>query len=95
MNPVIPLRTDLGALAVPLDASRGKDAARKFEASLIASLLESAEKTFAKVPGDSDLPGTDDYNYLGTQALAQGIADRGGFGIRRMIERHLPHEGKG
>jgi Rod binding domain-containing protein len=75
---------------------RGAKAARDFEANLIGSLLESMEKTFAALPGDSSLPGTDNYNYMGTQALAQGLADRGGFGIAAMITRHLPaHEGKG
>jgi Rod binding domain-containing protein len=73
---------------------RGAKAARDFEANLIGSLLESMEKTFATLPGESTLPGTDDYNYMGTQALAQGLADRGGFGIAAMISRHLPtHEG--
>jgi Rod binding domain-containing protein len=75
---------------------RGAKAARDFEANLIGSLLESMEKTFAALPGESTLPGTDNYNYMGTQALAQGLADRGGFGIAAMISRHLPrHEGKG
>ena len=75
---------------------RGAKAAREFEASLIGSLLSSMEKTFANLPGESTLPGTDDYNYLGTQALAQGLAARGGFGIAALISRHLPeHEGTG
>ncbi len=74
---------------------RGPKAAREFEASLIGSLLESMEKTFAALPGENKVSGADDYNYLGTQALAQGLADRGGFGIAAMISRHLPHEGKG
>jgi Rod binding domain-containing protein len=75
---------------------RGAKAAREFEANLIGSLLESMEKTFATLPGDSTLPGADNYNYMGTQALAQGLAARGGFGIAAMISRHLPpHEGKG
>ena len=73
---------------------RGAKAAREFEASLIGSLLESMEKTFATLPGQDTLPGADDYNYLGTQALAQGLAARGGFGIAAMISRHLSaHEG--
>ncbi len=73
---------------------RGAKAAREFEASLIGSLLESMEKTFATLPGEDTLPGADNYNYLGTQALAEGIAARGGFGIAAMITRHLPaHEG--
>ena len=82
--------------APPTDLSRGARAAREFEANLIASLLQSLEKTFADVPGNTDLPGADDYNYLGTQALASAIADHGGFGIAKMILAHLPkgHEGK-
>jgi Rod binding domain-containing protein len=73
---------------------RGAKAAREFEASLIGSLLESMEKTFATLPGEDTIPGADNYNYLGTQALAEGIAARGGFGIAAMISRHLPaHEG--
>lgn len=75
---------------------RGAQAAREFEASLIGSLLESMEKTFATLPGESTISGADDYNYLGTRALAEGMAAGGGFGIAAMITRHLPeHEGKG
>lgn len=79
--------------AVP---GRGAKAAREFEAYLIGSLLESLEKTFATVPGEDAMPGADDYNYMGTQALAEALAARGGFGIAAMITRHLPaHESKG
>jgi len=81
---------------VPSTLGRGARAARAFEANLIGSLLESLEKTFATVPGEDSVPGSDDYNYLGTRALAEGLAARGGFGIAAMISRHLPeHEGKG
>jgi len=76
-------------LATPAASSRGVKAAREFEATLIASLLESLEKTFATVPGEEQLAGADDYNYLGTHALAETIAARGGFGIARMIVPHL------
>jgi len=76
------------ATALP-QLGRGAKAAREFEASLIASLLESMEKTFASLPGDGTLPGADNYNYLGIQALAGGMAARGGFGIAAMITRHL------
>ena len=77
--------------AVP---GRGAKAAREFEAQLIGSLLESLEKTFASVPGEDAMPGSDDYNYLGTNALAEALAERGGFGIAAMISGHLsPHEG--
>lgn len=75
--------------------SRGAKAAREFEANLIGSLLQSLEETFAAIPGKTDLPGADNYNFMGTQALAGALADRGGFGIAAMILKHLPHEGKG
>jgi Rod binding domain-containing protein len=78
-------------LATPVTPlGRGAKAAREFEANLIGSLLESMEKSFANLPGESTLPGTDNYNYMGTQALAEGLAARGGFGIAAMISRHLP-----
>jgi len=85
------------SLAVPpVAAARSAKAAREFEAHLIGSLLESLEKTFAAVPGDSSIPGVDDYNYLGTEALAEAMAARGGFGMAAMITRYLQaHESKG
>ena len=97
MNPVSSALPELTPLLATAErAPKGTRAAREFEASLIASLLEALEKTFASVPGDSIIAGSDDYNYLGTQALASGIAAHGGFGIAALIERHLPgNEGKG
>ena len=90
MNSIAPLATlPPDFTASPLSI-RGARAAREFEASLVGSLLESLEKTFASVPGQDSLPGADDYNYLGTRALAQAISDGGGFGIARLISQHLP-----
>jgi Rod binding domain-containing protein len=75
---------------------RGAKAAQEFEAQLIGSLLESMEKTFAALPGQNEVTGSDDYNYLGTHALAEALAGRGGFGIASMINRYFSaHEGKG
>jgi Rod binding domain-containing protein len=68
---------------------RGQKAAREFEAQLIGTVLESMEKTFAALPGQDEVPGQDDYNYLGTQALSSALAAGGGFGIARMIAQHL------
>ena len=84
-------------LATPATASgRGAKAAREFETHLIGSVLESLEKSFAAVPGESSLAGDDDYNYLGSEALAQALAARGGFGIAAIINRYLrAHESKG
>jgi Rod binding domain-containing protein len=68
---------------------KGEKAAREFEAQLIGTVLESLEKTFAALPGQSAMAGEDNYNYLGTQALASALAAGGGFGIARMIAPHL------
>jgi len=79
---------------------KGQKAAREFEAQLIGTVLQSLEKTFADVPGQDAMAGSDDYNYLGTQALASAMAAGGGFGIARLISQHLgnfkgAHEGPG
>lgn len=67
---------------------KNEKAARDFEAMLLAPVFDSLEKTFA---GDDDgkTPGAGDYRQMGTQALAQAIADRGGIGIAQLILRHL------
>jgi len=75
-------------LATPALA-KGQKAAREFEAQLIGTVLESLEKTFAAVPGQRAMAGEDNYNYLGTQALASALSAGGGFGIARMISPHL------
>jgi len=68
---------------------KGAKAAREFEAQLIGNLLESMEKSFASLPGQEAMAGEDDYNYLGTHALASAIAEGGGFGIAQLICEHL------
>jgi Rod binding domain-containing protein len=79
-----------GQLATPSPSlGRGKNAAREFEAHLIGSLLESLEKTFSSVPGGQSSPGADDYNYIGTEALAGALAEKGGFGIAAMITKYM------
>jgi hypothetical protein len=69
--------------------SKGDKAAQDFEAQLIGSVLASLEKSFATVPGEDEVAGEDNYNYLGTRALASVLAAGGGFGIARMISAHL------
>jgi Rod binding domain-containing protein len=68
---------------------KGAKAAREFEAQLIGTVLASMEKTFAAIPGQDPIAGEDDYNYLGTEALASAIAAGGGFGIAKLISHHL------
>ena len=75
-------------LATPA-LGKGQKAAREFEAQLIGTVLESLEKTFAELPGQDAMAGQDDYNYMGTQALASALAAGGGFGIAKMITQHI------
>ena len=80
------------AMLPPVTAAalgKGAKAAREFEAQLIGTLLESLEKSFAAVPGQDAMAGEDDYNYLGTKALASAIVAGGGFGIAKLISGHL------
>src|SRR5271154_5507623 len=65
----------LPPLATPA-LGKGPKAAREFEAQLIGGVLQSLEKTFAALPGQDAMAGEDDYNYLGTQALATGQIGR-------------------
>lgn len=72
---------------------RGIRASRDFEASLIASVLQSAEKTFAALPGEASFAGSENYDYMATEALGSAIAARGGFGIAKMISQDLATHG--
>ena len=68
---------------------KNEKAARDFEAMLLTPLLDSLQKTFAGNSEDANTPGASDYRLMGTEALAQSIAARGGFGIAQLILRHL------
>lgn len=81
-----------GAAMLPAASTavgKGPKAAREFEAQLVGQILGSMEKTFANLPGQGEIAGEDNYNYLGTQALASAIAAGGGFGIAKLIGQHL------
>ena len=63
-------------------------AAHEFEAMLLQSWLEKMNKSFAGESGSLD-PAHDTVSSLGTQAVAQALAARGGIGIANMILRQL------
>ena len=71
------------------DVLKNEKAARDFEALLLTPVLDALQKTFAGDSEDSKTPGASDYSAMGTQALAQAIAARGGIGIARLVLRHL------
>jgi len=95
----IPAVSSIGARGVhpggpSLSPGRGAAAARDFEADLIASLLDSLERSFVGLGDQDTTAGSGDYRYLGTQAVGSALAEKGGLGIAAMIARHLPHESK-
>ena len=66
--------------------SRIAKATQDFEALLLTSLLTPLAKSFSAVPGESSAPaGSEDYGYMGVQALASALAYRGGLGIARLV----------
>jgi Rod binding domain-containing protein len=71
------------------EVAKNEKAARDFEAMLLTPLLDSLQKTFAGNSEDANTPGASDYRLMGTEALAQSIAARGGIGIAQLILRHL------
>lgn len=63
-------------------------AARDFEAVMLATLLESLQKSFGGGLDDSST-GSAEYGSLGTQALATAMAERGGIGLAKLVLPHL------
>lgn len=92
-QPLSPANLFPAQLATAAPTPKGAHASREFEASLIASLLQSAEKTFAALPGKDSSAGSENYDYMATEALGSAIAARGGFGIADMISRYLATHG--
>jgi len=70
------------------DVAKNEKAARDFEAMLLTPVLDALQKTFSGSSEDKTT-GASDYRQMGSQALAQAIAARGGIGIARLILRHL------
>ncbi|MFI5102188.1 MAG: hypothetical protein ACHP9V_02330 [Terriglobales bacterium] len=73
----------------PKAVAKSEKAARDFEAMLLTPVLDSLQKTFAGDSEGSKTPGASDYRLMGSQALAQAMAARGGMGIAKLILSHL------
>jgi Rod binding domain-containing protein len=63
--------------------------AQEFEGILLSSWLEEVQKDSLDPSGVSLGAGSETLRSLGTQAVAQALAQRGGVGIARMIVRHF------
>jgi Rod binding domain-containing protein len=80
------LKADPVAASSPERIAR---AARDFEAILLRTLLEPLQRSFSTIPGESSQAGQDEFQYMGTEALAAAMAERGGLGIADMLTRQL------
>jgi Rod binding domain-containing protein len=67
--------------------------ASDFEAILLTSWLQSAEKSFATVPGSEDAPSSDpgksQFQSYAVQAIASALTKAGGIGLAAMIASGL------
>lgn len=64
-------------------------AAREFEGVLLNTMLGPLEQVFSSLPGKTPDSESDNYHYLGMQALASSLAAGGGLGIADLIIRTL------
>lgn len=72
-------------------ATKLSHAAVEFESVLLGQWLQSAQKSFATVPGSEEDEDAGGEQMLGfaTQQLAQSIAKSGGLGIAKLVEHAL------
>ncbi len=64
-------------------------AAHEFESVLLNTLLGPLEQTFSSLPGKKQDTESDNYQYLGMQALSSVLAGGKGLGIADLIIRSL------
>jgi Rod binding domain-containing protein len=64
-------------------------AAQEFEGILLSTWLEEVQKSSLDPSDAGQEAGSETLRSLGTQAVAQALAQRGGLGIARMIVHHF------
>ncbi len=75
---------------IPPEKDRAAKAARDFEALLLTNWLQSVDEGLKSLSGDSEEAGADTMNGIAMQAIAAGVAARGGVGLAKMMLQHLP-----
>jgi Rod binding domain-containing protein len=71
------------------------NAAQQFEAILVRQLLGDAMKPMLGTAlGGAQAPGSDVYQYLVTDVVAQSVAQGGGLGIAKMLMPQLTPKGE-
>jgi Rod binding domain-containing protein len=60
-------------------------ATQEFEGELLSCLLGPMEQAFSGLAENGDSAGSDQYGYLGIQALAAALSHSGGIGIGTLV----------
>jgi Rod binding domain-containing protein len=81
------------AVTTPAHSRTTVEKAMEFEGMLINQCLEKLQQSFVGAgTGEGDDPAQSTLSGMGTMAMAQGLAQRGGLGIARMLLQHLPED---
>ena len=64
-------------------------ATQEFEAMLIANFWKSMTESFSNSDEDSLDPGHSTWQDMGVQAMSEALSKAGGFGLGKMILKHL------
>lgn len=89
MSPILESPMIAGNSDTAIHARKVIHAAREFEAVLLNTMLGPLEQTFSALPGKKPDSESDNYHYLGMQALSSVMAKNGGLGIAGLIIRSL------
>ncbi len=87
-----PNENQLKGLKGSSDQQKIEKSSREFESILLAQWLQTAEKSFATVPGSDDpnsMPGKDQFQGFAMQAVATAMTKGGGIGIADQIASYL------
>jgi Rod binding domain-containing protein len=77
----------------PQHSRKLQERAVEFESMLLSQCLEKVQESFVGMGDDENGdPGKSTLSGMATTALAQGLAQRGGLGIARMLLQHLPSD---
>ena len=89
MNELIALSPELLVDRAELKRPSVEDAAREFETMLVAQWLKSARDAGSVLAEQSDMTGSDSYMEMAEKHLAETMAQRGVFGLARMMIKEL------
>jgi Rod binding domain-containing protein len=71
------------------EPEKAGQAAQEFEALLLASWLEEVQQGISALNHEEQEPGKNTTQAIGMQAIASGVAARGGLGLAKMLLKHL------